>query len=258
MALGFPRHCLLQNQMWYKIANPLISSRGSDLLQAQPNHPNPSHDQHRFWIYSGYVFRIPLILLKTYSKLLKYLVGISTRQEKSPSLFYFWTPGNSSNSFRAAAVLVAHSMTSNSNQQKPACRREVKMLCYDSAKLVPSRELTNTTYGKGHSSSQPTWEGKCQFPGVQVFLSEKSVLIFCIVQCPKNQKHKALRQQILLRDTILESIPGGMEGHGSIFDNINSRQEGRIQIILYPTYAPMQTALTQLTTNLRTIQFMYP
>jgi len=96
--------------MWYKIASPLISSRGFDLLQAQAD---PSHDQHRFWIYSGYVFRIPLILLKTYSKLLKYLVGISTRQEKSPSLFYFWTPGNSSNSFRAAAVLVAHSMTSN-------------------------------------------------------------------------------------------------------------------------------------------------
>ena len=114
MALGFPRHCLLQNQMWYKIASPLISSRGSDLLQAQPNHPNPSHDQHRFWIYSGYVFRIPLILLKTYSKLLKYLVGLSTRQEKSPRAFFiFGTPGNSSNSFRAAAVLVAHSMTSN-------------------------------------------------------------------------------------------------------------------------------------------------
>lgn len=157
MALGFPRHCWLQNQMWYKIASPLISSRGFDLLQAQPNHPNPSHDQHRFWIYCLGMFSE--FRWFDWKLTAKYQARIHPTSKHK----LFGTPGNSSNSFRAAAVLVAHSMTSN--EQKPSLQKtwglEVKMLCYDSAKLEPSREVTYTTYGKGNSSSQPTWEGKC-------------------------------------------------------------------------------------------------
>ena len=95
----------------------------------------------------------------------------------------------------------------------------------------------------------------------------RSVGVFIWKECTEfllasdAQKHKALRQQFLsqglgLRDTILESILGGMEGHGSIFDNNNSIQEGRIQIIQSCTpYTPQcrQLVITQNTSTNHTI-----
>lgn len=84
MAFGFPRHCLLQNQMWYKIASPLISSRGY-----------PSHDQNLFLDLLWVCFQHSLDSIENLQQSIKVpcRYAVSTRQEKSPSRFYFLDSG---------------------------------------------------------------------------------------------------------------------------------------------------------------------